>query len=146
MIKKHILMNLTSQLPYKVRNMKNGQFSLETMIMIGMLLLIFLMVIALVTQMSSEVRDTKTKLEERAACMKMAALIEFVYSNGNNTWLNDTFDYYLNITSDGEIVVEDTPGSSIRTACSFRGKTNGIYINGNILLLNNNGTVVISSV
>ena len=121
---------------------KRGQISVETLFAVGIVFILFSVVLVVVIDKRAELRDTESFLELRNECFKVANMISEVSVNGEGT--NRSIKIRNNISVQ-ENYLFATDGKE-EVYCSFAvNVSNFSLVNGNILIQNRNGRVVIEN-
>ena len=127
--------------------MKKTQVSIEIVIMIGVIVIMFILISIFSFNKRAEAKDTEDYLERRNECLKVSNLISGVYTSGDGTIVNANVKHVISVYKDGIIEVEKniTPRDSV--SCRYFGEiVNEGKFSGDIKLENLNGAILIKNV
>lgn len=126
---------------------KKSQVSIEFLIAIGFILVIFILLLWLINDRRVEIRKTEQYMEERNLCLKISNLINGVFLNGDGNRVDIEVDYQVQVSNRTMYVGPD------KVVCNFipedvSNSTNRFFLlnKGNIRIRNDNGVVVIKNV
>jgi type II secretory pathway pseudopilin PulG len=130
--------------------MKKGQFSIETILVVGIILFIFVIVIGLSVGKSREVSQTQNYLDKRSTCLKLAGQISSAFNSGYDTNITTSLDYNTTINSDSRLIYI---GDTDKVSCtlfinSVTNSTNNYFSlkKGDINIINKEDNIIIKNV
>lgn len=121
---------------------KHAQMSLEIIITIGIILLVFLASLPLISNMGQEIRETKHYLDLLQPCMEIANTVIAVFNSGDGS--SDIFytGYNASVFGAGFVIVEND------VSCNFPKNIvlDADLSKGNILIQNKGDSIEVKNV
>ena|SRR3989344_1835310 len=119
--------------------MKKAQVSIETLMMIGVIIVFFISIVLFAFYKNIETRNTEDYLDRKDNCLKISGLISEAYTNGHGTLIISNTKY--NITIEDELLVDDNG-----IGCYYHANILSSEIKNNFRIRNLNNNIIIENV
>ncbi len=119
--------------------MKKSQVSVETLLMIGVIIVFFISIASFAFYKNAETKNTEDYLDRKDNCLKISGLISEAYSNGDGTLIISRTKY--NITVENDLLVDDNGIS-----CYYYADVISSSINDNFRIRNLDNKIIIENV
>lgn len=125
-----------------------SQASIEFVLIIGILFLIFIAILAFsigIQQNTNKVRGDFKKTKE---CFRISRLISAVYTGGDGTEIITKTDYQITVFNTSFISVKDLSGIETETEvlCTFSAKASYSEVAGDFRIINEDSTIKIENI
>ncbi|MEK6933124.1 MAG: hypothetical protein AABW56_05025 [Nanoarchaeota archaeon] len=87
--------------------MKRSQVGIETVTLIGLLIIIFVIVSIFASDKSTEIKKTTNYLERKNECLRIANLISSVYNSGNGASIGTNTDFLITLYNHSYVGIKD---------------------------------------
>lgn len=121
--------------------MKKAQMSIEFLFSIGLILLIFLMLLAVILDKQHEISVSKSTLEKLSECQRIANIITALASSNDGTKIEIDTGYYINVYSSGQIFANDVSSTHNEVSCTYVANPLTLSLNGAVRLQKEGGEV-----
>ena len=126
---------------------KKSQASVEFLLAVGFILVIFFFLLWLISERRAELRATEQRIAERGLCLKISNLINSIFLNGDGSRIDIETDYQAQISNRTIIVGPDKVRCGFITQDVYNATYEFFVLDqGNIRIRNENGMIVINNV
>lgn len=126
--------------------MKKGQISVEFLLTVGIMMLIFLFLLLIVFEKNVETKETERKLDKAVECRKFASLLEYLYAASDGTeMLLSTHRRIVVNESFLQVFPINSTAKDQGIICKFQGYISYYNVTGSLRLKKKNGAVVIQN-
>lgn len=126
--------------------MEKGQISIEFMIFIGIILLIFAFLIGLSASNRSVLIRNNQFIDLRSECLKLSNNIFGAYIGGDGMEIEDRINYGIQLVPSSNLIIVTDGEDEVTCTLPFNSFSSVNLIEGDIELKNDGGSVDVSNV